>query len=385
MEMRVPPADARAAIWEKMLKKNKIRMKPEEIKELSTAYELPPSFADSAVRTAKIVRDKTAVKLTLDSLMEAQDAAPKAPESDEKAPFHIGLLNSDTNLEKLVDRISSKGKTRFSLCLHGHPGTGKSEFVRHLAETVKMPVLQKRASDLQSMYVGQTEQNIARAFREVAAKKMFLVLDEADSFLQDRRAAVRSWEVSQANELLNWMESHPLPFACTTNIIEKLDRASLRRFTFSVRLKYMTKRQTALAFKHFFGWSAKFPWNILLPVTSPWLPRKLTTSDLTPSRTLLSCSELSQSPRRSTRSRSVFKPARRKTPLTRVNSAGAGFVVKSKACRPAPENWQRAESYCQGQIEEQPRHILKQRPPSACQLAQTSLSPLSGHFALLKG
>jgi energy-coupling factor transporter ATP-binding protein EcfA2 len=265
MEMRVPPADARAAIWEKMLKKNKIRMKPEEIKELSTAYELPPSFAESAVRTAKIVRDKKAVKLTLDKLMEAQGAAPKAPESDKKAPFHIGLLNADTNLERLAERISSEGKTRFSLCLHGHPGTGKSEFVRHLAKIVKMPVLQKKASDLQSMYVGQTEQNIASAFREAAGKNMFLVLDEADSFLQDRRAAVRSWEVSQVNELLTWMESHPLPFACTTNLIEKLDRASLRRFTFRVKLEYMTKRQTALAFKHFFGVERQIPLEYLTP------------------------------------------------------------------------------------------------------------------------
>ena len=30
--------------------------------------------------------------------------------------------------------------------------------------------------------------------------------------------------------MLTWMESHPLPFACTTNFAEHLDPATLRRF-----------------------------------------------------------------------------------------------------------------------------------------------------------
>ena len=34
-----------------------------------------------------------------------------------------------------------------------------------------------------------------------------LVHGEADSLLTDRRFAVRSWEVSQVNEMLTWMES----------------------------------------------------------------------------------------------------------------------------------------------------------------------------------
>jgi transitional endoplasmic reticulum ATPase len=36
-----------------------------------------------------------------------------------------------------------------------------------------------------------------------------LVIDEADSLLSDRRGAVRSWEVTQVNEMLTWMEKPP--------------------------------------------------------------------------------------------------------------------------------------------------------------------------------
>jgi SpoVK/Ycf46/Vps4 family AAA+-type ATPase len=265
LAMKVPPVEARMAIWEKMLKKNKIRMSTDEIKALTAAYELPPSFAESAVRAAKIVGDKTAVKLTLDSLMAAQNTAPKPPESGKKAPFNIELLNPDINLERLVAQISSKGMTKFSLCLYGPPGTGKSAFVRYLADIIKMPVFQKRVSDLQSMFVGQTELNIANAFQEAISENKFLVFDEADSFLQDRRLAVRSWEKTQVNEMLTWMESHPRPFACTTNLIEQLDKASLRRFTFKVKMGYMTKRQTALAFRHFFGVEREIPLEYLTP------------------------------------------------------------------------------------------------------------------------
>ena len=51
------------------------------------------------------------------------------------------------------------------------------------------------------------------------------------------------------NEMLTWMESHPLPFACTTNFGEHLDPATLRRFVFKVRLDYLTPAQVEEAFR----------------------------------------------------------------------------------------------------------------------------------------
>lgn len=54
------------------------------------------------------------------------------------------------------------------------------------------------------------------------------------------------------NEMLTWMESHPLPFACTTNLGESLDPASLRRFTFKPKLGYLSTEQAEQAFRFFF-------------------------------------------------------------------------------------------------------------------------------------
>ena len=64
---------------------------------------------------------------------------------------------------------------------------------------------------------------------------------------------MRNWEVSQTNEMLTWMESHPLPFACTTNFADRLDAATLRRFVFKVALDYLDPDQAVSAFRGYFG------------------------------------------------------------------------------------------------------------------------------------
>ena len=58
------------------------------------------------------------------------------------------------------------------------------------------------------------------------------------------------------NEMLTWMEQHPLPFACTTNLVDRMDQASLRRFTFKITLGYLTADQVCLAYRHFFDMEA---------------------------------------------------------------------------------------------------------------------------------
>ena len=69
------------------------------------------------------------------------------------------------------------------------------------------PLLIKRGSDLISAWVGETEQNLAKAFHEAEDLQAILLLDEVDGLLQDRRQATRSWEVSQVNEFLVQLEA----------------------------------------------------------------------------------------------------------------------------------------------------------------------------------
>jgi transitional endoplasmic reticulum ATPase len=94
------------------------------------------------------------------------------------------------------------------------------------------------------MYLGNTEKRMAEMFRDARATGSVLLLDEADSFLGDRRGAVRSWEVTQVNELLVQMEAFDGLFFCGTNLVDRLDQASFRRFMMKIRFEYMTAEQT---------------------------------------------------------------------------------------------------------------------------------------------
>jgi SpoVK/Ycf46/Vps4 family AAA+-type ATPase len=70
-----------------------------------------------------------------------------------------------------------------------------------------------------------------------------LLLDEADSFLQDRRGAQRTYEVTEVNEMLQGMERFHGIFICTTNLMDRVDQAALRRFTFKIQFKPLTRVQ----------------------------------------------------------------------------------------------------------------------------------------------
>ena len=163
-------------------------------------------------------------------------------------------VRSQRKSTALCARLARPGAPRgWSLCLSGPPGTGKSAFARYLAERIGLPLLQKRASDLLSMWVGGSEKAIAAAFAEAQAKGALLLIDEAEALLFDRGAAARAFEVSQVDEMLTWMERHPLPFVCTTNLLERMDAAAPRRFTLKLRFDALDPARAALAFRRILG------------------------------------------------------------------------------------------------------------------------------------
>jgi SpoVK/Ycf46/Vps4 family AAA+-type ATPase len=66
------------------------------------------------------------------------------------------------------------------------------------------------------------------------------VIDEIDTHLFSRADAVRSWEVSFTNEMLTQMERFRGILIATTNRLEALDEASMRRFGEKLRFDFLT-------------------------------------------------------------------------------------------------------------------------------------------------
>ena len=123
--------------------------------------------------------------------------------------FDVAFLNlageiTPSAIARALDRRGSG-----SLCFYGPPGTGKTAFAEVLAEALDRELVARQASDLVSPYVGETEQNLARLFRDADPATRCLLLDEVDSFLSDRTQAGTRWERTQVNELLQQME--PIP------------------------------------------------------------------------------------------------------------------------------------------------------------------------------
>lgn len=185
----------------------------------------------------------SAFERLISNVLEAQGHRPLTQHDPNRLPeiYDPVFIHADADLSSVAAGIVKARSGR--LCLYGPPGTGKTAYGRWLAQQLDSPLLVKRASDLMSPFVGENEQNIALAFRQAAQDGALLLIDEVDSFLQDRRGAQRGWEVSLVNEMLTQMESFPGVFIASTNLMTGLDQAALRRFDLKVKFDFLRPEQ----------------------------------------------------------------------------------------------------------------------------------------------
>ncbi|HEX5276281.1 MAG TPA: ATP-binding protein [Fluviicoccus sp.] len=255
LELTVPPRSQRAHI----IRGACGELLPErDIERLSQSEHLTPAVIQRAARVIRTVHDtlpaqRVAGTLTdlVNQTLEAQ-GHPRVggPDADARPDYYDpAFINADGQLETLAAQLDEHRQG--TLCFYGPPGTGKTAYGRWLADRLEMPLLVRRASDLLGAYVGENEQRIAAAFREADQENAILLLDEVDSFLQDRRQARQSWEVTLVNEMLTQMESFSGIFIASTNRLDGLDQATLRRFDLKMKFGYLKPAQAWALFLRF--------------------------------------------------------------------------------------------------------------------------------------
>jgi SpoVK/Ycf46/Vps4 family AAA+-type ATPase len=249
LELKSPPPGAREQLVRKTL--SGVAVSDAFVAKLTERKGLTPAQIRTAVRFAGLAKTSDETDM-FEGLIERQlkhaDAALGNALADSKGrkqvtTYDLQMLNVETRFEvpRIVEALKARGHG--TLCFYGAPGTGKTALGEHISKALGKPLIVKRASDLMSKFVGETEQNMAKMFAEAESEKAVLLLDEADSFLQDRRGAQRSYEVTEVNEMLQQMEHYQGIFICTTNLLDRIDQAALRRFTFKIKFKPLTHAQ----------------------------------------------------------------------------------------------------------------------------------------------
>lgn len=179
----------------------------------------------------------------------------KAKKIIKKSNFNLDFVNCSRDIKDLTEKIVKSGRLDFSICIYGEPGVGKSAYAEYLAERLGLCVIKKTAGDILDQYIGNSEQKIKEAFEEAEKKKCVLIIDEVDSFLRSRGMSTKSWEITMVNQMLTSMQDFSYPFFCTTNFIDILDDASLRRFTFKLGFGFLKPEQIKNAFEFVFGFA----------------------------------------------------------------------------------------------------------------------------------
>jgi hypothetical protein len=115
--------------------------------------------------------------------------------------------------------------------LTGPPGTGKTLTARAIAHELDKPLIMVKISEIMSMWLGEMEKNIVRAFEEAREKDAVLFFDEADALTTSRERATHEWEISRTNTLLKELECFEGVCIFATNFASAYDSAFNRRLS----------------------------------------------------------------------------------------------------------------------------------------------------------
>ncbi len=258
----------RRSLWEEIITRQKVEkyFTKAQVETLAKDLVVPAAVINDAIKRAKAMRCGSAEFVSaVECSIRAYETFLRDGEEKQAHAEPKGFTQDGVTLEGSLDTLMERCRRAddamrrakdakaeleggcATMLFYGPPGTGKTALARHISKTLGRECIVKRASDLLNCYVGNTEKNIARAFREAEKKEAVLVIDEADTFIFSRDTAQKSWETSLVNEFLTNLEVCRCFCICTTNRLDDLDSAALRRFSCKVEFTWAKPKQvTAL-------------------------------------------------------------------------------------------------------------------------------------------
>ncbi len=169
----------------------------------------------------------------------------------EKEINKISKFLSKKRFKEVTNLLKDKGYSKGIVMLfYGSPGTGKTATAYNIAKITGREILQVDFSQVQSMWVGESEKNMKKIFDEYknVLKNMrlepILLFNEADSLITKRvdvRDSVDQMVNTLQNILLEELEQFEGIFIATTNLIDNIDSAFDRRFVYKLKFEMPNK------------------------------------------------------------------------------------------------------------------------------------------------
>lgn len=264
----------RRTIWLHSIKKHRMVrcFSQSDIDHLANRYEISAGGIEIALRNASRIyrkkRSKEGILDVIDTILKAHlkilDMEEEYAKSPDNGIYSLDGLSIKGDIQRTITHIdrfniywamfsdSMLDASNLNMLLYGPPGTGKTEFAKFVARRMNRRLIIKRASDLINMYLGETEKLIKKVFTEAEKDKAILFIDEADSLFGNRENAVRSWEITQVNEMLTCMERLNGMLICATNFKQIVDSAAIRRFTIKLEFDYLKPEGAVKFYNRFF-------------------------------------------------------------------------------------------------------------------------------------
>lgn len=266
------------SIWDKELKNHgfsdktiselsaRHRFTPEQIKSIVTKYcnSLVITSATSDEEKRNLLF-KACSHVTLEDMGSiAQKITPRYNWNDiVLAPFQKQQLQEIVNMVQHRETVfGSWGygdhlwkSVGVKALFYGDPGTGKTMAVDVIGKELGLDVYRIDLSQIVSKYVGETEKNLDKVFREASKTDAILFFDEADAIF-GKRTEVKDSQDRHANietgYLLQKVEDYNGLVILATNLKNNLDKAFIRRFQFIIKFVMPTERERQQLWKQAF-------------------------------------------------------------------------------------------------------------------------------------
>ncbi|MFQ5838385.1 MAG: ATP-binding protein [Thermoplasmata archaeon] len=136
-----------------------------------------------------------------------------------------------------LSRVVRKRKG-LSMLFAGPPGTGKTMTAEAIGHAMGKSLMIVNYAQLENMWVGETEKNIERVFREAIQNDAVLLFDEADAVFYRRGQTTAPWANRDVNVLLSHLEEFPGVVILATNMARVMDQALDRRIDIAIEFEF---------------------------------------------------------------------------------------------------------------------------------------------------